>query len=253
VVIHLANSSMIAKINNNPLSAFDNNVCGLIRLLDAINKSNCVKIIFLSSSAIYGSKSKNKIDERDNLSPISVYGETKLMEERIISCFSKMKELQYIIFRPCSVAGSSLDSSLGDNNFYTHLIPLLLSNTRENLRPFTIFGTNHDTSDGTPMREYVHVLDVVDALILSIDYIRKNKDNQIFNIGSENCCTVKELISKCSKIVGKDIPFQYGETRDGDPSKLILNSNKIKDVLKWQPKYDIDSMIKTQWDYMNKK
>lgn len=254
LVIHFAGSINVSESIENPKKYYENNYVASLNLLNSMIGNNIKKLIFSSSAAVYGNDFKNPIKESDFKKPISPYGKTKLMIEETLKDYDKSYDLKFITLRFFNSCGAQLDGSLGErHNPETHIIPLLMQVASGRLSKFNLFGNNYNTYDGTCIRDYVHVIDVVDAHIKSIDYLFKKNNSDIFNIGNNKGYSVNKLILETEKVTNKKIKYEVLEGREGDPSILISDNSKIKNLLKWSPNYsDLKTILKTAWLWENK-
>jgi UDP-glucose 4-epimerase len=239
-VFHFAAFARIGESNSNPSPFFENNVTQMISLLDIMKNSNCKKIIFSSSAAIFGNPINIPINENHPKNPINSYGETKLIGEKILEWYYKAYGIKNISLRYFNVAGSY--KVLGENRkTETHILPLIFNSIIKQ-KPFYIFGNNYNTKDGTCIRDYIHIEDLIDAHMLAF----KKLDTipfDFFNLGSERGVSNLELVQLTSDLTGKDLKFDYKEKRYGDPSQLIASSEKAKKVLNWKNKNSINDII----------
>lgn len=249
-VIHFCAKSLVGESMEKPLEYFDNNVNGTLVLMQAMAKANVKKIVFSSSAAVYGEHVIMPIDETYETLPTNTYGETKLTMEKIMKWADTAHGLKYISLRYFNVAGASFDGEIGeDHNPESHLIPLVLQ-AALGKKPFIcVYGTDYETKDGSCIRDYIHVVDLINAHILSLEYLLQGNDSNIFNLGSEDGYSVYEIIETAKKVTGIDFKVKIGERRKGDPAKLIASSKKINEILGWKAKYGIDDIIKTAYEF----
>lgn len=247
-VIHFAANSLVGESVQNPLKYFNNNVYGMQVLLEAMEKFGVDKIVFSSTAATYGEPEKIPILETDKTAPTNPYGESKLIMEKMIKW---IPNLRYVSLRYFNAAGALESGKIGeDHNPETHLIPLILQVPLGKRDHITIFGEDYPTPDGTCIRDYIHVLDLADAHILALNYLRAGGNSDIFNLGNGKGFSVKEIISAAEKVVGKKIKTEIGERRAGDPAQLIASSDKAKKILHWTPKFaDVEKIISTAWNW----
>ena len=228
-VVHFAALSLVGISMKQPLQYFDNNVYGMIALLEAMQMANVNKIVFSSSAATYGQQSEMPLTELSPTKPTSVYGETKLMMEKIMEWCDKCIGTKYVSLRYFNAAGASEDGSLGeDHNPETHLIPLILQVPLGKREHISVFGNDYKTPDGTCVRDYIHVLDLASAHVKAIEYLLKGNNSNIFNLGTGNGQSVNQMICTAEKITGKNIKKVYEKRRDGDPAVLVASNKKAK-------------------------
>ncbi|MBR1729070.1 MAG: UDP-glucose 4-epimerase GalE [Selenomonadaceae bacterium] len=250
-VIHFAANSLVGESMKKPLLYFNNNVYGMQILLESMVKHNIDKIVFSSTAATYGEPERVPIMEEDRTFPTNTYGETKLTMEKMMKWVSLANGVRYVSLRYFNAAGALDDGSIGeDHHPETHLIPLILQVPLGKRDHITIFGDDYDTPDGTCLRDYIHVIDLADAHILALNYLRNGGESNIFNLGNGKGFSVKEMIAAAEKATGQKIKVEMGERRAGDPAQLIASSDKARKILGWTPKYtDVEIVIKTAWTW----
>src|SRR5690625_94019 len=249
-VIHFAANSLVGESMEIPLTYFDNNVYGTQVLLQAMVEFDVKKIVFSSTAATYDEPKTVPITEDMETNPTNAYGETKLTMEKMMKWAEKAHGIHYVSLRYFNVAGARTTGEIGeDHNPETHLIPIILEAALGQRPHITIFGQDYDTPDGTCIRDYIHVEDLIEAHLLALDYLDKGESN-IFNLGSNQGFSVKEMIDTARKVTGKEIPAKVGERRAGDPSVLIASSEKANKVLGWQPsRTSITKIIEDAWNW----
>ena len=248
-VFHFAANSIVGESMKEPLMYFNNNVYGMQILLEVMNEHNVNKIVFSSTAATYGEPKQVPITEDMETCPTNTYGETKLVMEKMMKWCDKAYGMKYVALRYFNVAGAEDDGSIGeDHNPETHLIPIVLQTALGKRDHITIFGDDYDTEDGTCVRDYVHVVDLVEAHILAMKYLTHGGESNTFNLGSSKGFSVKEIVETARKVTDKDIKAIIGERRAGDPSKLIASSDKARKMLGWNPiRTNIENIIKDAW------
>lgn len=245
-VMHFAAKSLVGESVEKPELYREVNVGGSKALIAKMKAHGISKLVFSSTAATYGEPKRVPISEEDAPAPKNPYGETKLAIDKMIS----ESGLSAISLRYFNVAGAykSKDGWLSERHDpETHLIPNVLRATSD--KPVKIFGTDWPTSDGTCIRDYVHVVDLIEAHIIALKNLPTNK-HEIINLGSGDGYSVKEVISAAEKAVGHPIAAQAGERRAGDPAVLIADISKAKSYLKWQPTRGIDQMVIDTWNSM---
>lgn len=250
-VVHFAAFSIVPESMEKPLKYFDNNTAGMVALLEEMRDHDVKRIIFSSTAATYGVPEKSPIEENDRQAPINPYGESKLMMEKIIRWADQAYGIKFVALRYFNVAGAYPDGSIGeDHGPETHLTPIILQVAAGQRDQLKIFGDDYNTPDGTNIRDYVHVLDLVDAHILAINYLKAGNDSDVFNLGSSTGFSVKQMVEAAREVTGEPIPAEIAERRPGDPDSLIAASQKARDVLQWQPQYDdVKEIIQTAWNW----
>ncbi|MFH5881173.1 UDP-glucose 4-epimerase GalE [Liberiplasma polymorphum] len=253
-VMHFAAFSLVGESVEKPLKYYQNNVEGTRALLEAMATAHVHKLIFSSTAAVYGTKEVQPITETMEETPENPYGETKLAIEKMLKWFSKTTPLNYITLRYFNVAGAYYDGSIGENhNPETHLIPNVIKSVLHKGAPLKVFGNDYPTPDGTPIRDYIHVEDLVDAHIKALDYLTKHKKNEIINLGSSSGYSVLEVILATERITGIKVPYTIEPRRAGDPAKLIASNQLAYDLLAWQPTKTLETMIESAYKYFKNK
>lgn len=250
-VIHFAANSLVGESMVNPLKYYDNNVNGTKVLLQSMVAHGLDKIVFSSTAATYGEPEKVPIFETDRTEPTNTYGETKLTMEKMFKWTDRAHGLKYVSLRYFNACGAHVSGKIGEaHSPETHLIPLILQVPLGQREYISIFGDDYDTSDGTCIRDYIHVTDLAQAHILAVDYLMKGNESNIFNLGNGVGFTVKEVIDTARKVTGHEIPAKIAERRAGDPARLIASSDKARQVLLWKPEHaDLEEIISTAWNW----
>ena len=250
-VIHCAANSLVGESMVNPLKYYDNNVNGTKVLLQSMVAHGLDKIVFSSTAATYGEPEKVPILETDRTEPTNTYGETKLAMEKMFKWTDRAHGLKYVSLRYFNACGAHISGKIGEaHSPETHLIPLILQVPLGQREYISIFGDDYDTSDGTCIRDYIHVTDLAQAHILAVDYLMKGNESNIFNLGNGVGFTVKEVIDTARKVTGHEIPARIAERRAGDPARLIASSDKARQVLLWKPEHaDLEEIISTAWNW----
>ncbi|WP_125982681.1 UDP-glucose 4-epimerase GalE [Loigolactobacillus iwatensis] len=253
-VIHMDAFSLVAESMKDPLKYFDNNVIGMVALLEVMHQHNVKYMVFSSTAATYGVPERTPIHEDDRKEPINPYGESKLMMEHMIRWCDKAYGIKFVALRYFNAAGAKADGSIGeDHHPETHLIPIILQVAAGQRDKLKIFGTDYATPDGTNVRDYVHIVDLADAHILALDYLIQGNDSQAFNLGSSTGFSNKQILEAAREVTGKEIPAEEAPRRGGDPDSLVANSDKARKVLGWKPQYDdVHDIIKTAWTWKQK-
>ncbi|MCK4551390.1 MAG: UDP-glucose 4-epimerase GalE [Tenericutes bacterium] len=251
--IHFAASSLVGESMKDPIKYFDNNVNGTIVLLEMMAKYDVKKIVFSSSAATYGSHEKMPITEDYETNPTNPYGETKLFMEKMMKWADKAYDIKYVSLRYFNVAGASSDSSIGEDHFpETHLIPIVLQVPLEKREYITIFGNDYLTFDGTCIRDYIHVEDLVDAHIKALKYLEEGNSSEIFNLGTETGFSNLQIVETSRKVTGHKLPMKIGSRRLGDPDKLVATYKKAEKILGWKPTKNIEDIISSAWSFHKK-
>ena len=250
-VIHFAAYSLVAESMKKPLKYFDNNTAGMVKLLEVMNEFSIDKIVFSSTAATYGIPEEVPIKETTPQNPINPYGESKLMMEKIMRWADKAYGIKFVPLRYFNVAGAKPDGSIGEDHMpETHLLPIVLQVAMGKRDKLQIFGDDYNTPDGTNIRDYVHPLDLADAHILAVDYLKAGNPSTAFNLGSSTGFSTREILEAARKVTNKEIPAEIAPRRGGDPDVLVASSTKAREVLGWKPQFDdISKIIETAWKW----
>ncbi|EOT47028.1 MULTISPECIES: UDP-glucose 4-epimerase GalE [Enterococcus] len=250
-VIHFAASSLVGESVENPLKYFNNNVYGMQILLEVMQEHDVKHIVFSSTAATYGEPEVSPITETTPTNPKNPYGESKLMMEKMMKWCDEAYGMKFVALRYFNVAGAKKDASIGeDHTPETHLVPIILQVALGQREHLQIFGDDYNTPDGTCIRDYVYVEDLIAAHLLALEYLQKGNESNQFNLGSNNGYSVKEMLDAAREVTGKDIPAIVAPRRAGDPSSLVASAAKAKEVLGWEPKTtEIKEIIRTAWNW----
>lgn len=250
-VIHFAAYSLVAESMKKPLKYFDNNTAGMVKLLEVMNEFSIDKIVFSSTAATYGIPEEVPIKETTPQNPSNPYGESKLMMEKIMRWADKAYGIKFVPLRYFNVAGAKPDGSIGEDHMpETHLLPIVLQVAMGKRDKLQIFGDDYNTPDGTNIRDYVHPLDLADAHILAVDYLKAGNPSTAFNLGSSTGFSNREILEAARKVTNKEIPAEIAPRRGGDPDVLVASSTKAREVLGWKPQFDdISKIIETAWKW----
>lgn len=254
-VIHFAALSLAGESMEKPYEYFHNNLLGGLNLLEAMRTHTCKKIIFSSTSAVYGYPKQVPIVEQEAIAPVSVYGASKRMVEEMIDWYEKIYGIKSVILRYFNAAGAMLDGSLGeDHEPESHIIPVALSVALGKKKEFELFGDDYETPDGTCIRDYIHVVDLADAHVKALDFLIKNKKSEIINLGVGRGYSNKEVLDVVQKVTGKQIHVEVKQRRPGDPAQLWADNTKAKRLLGWKPRHsDIETIISSALKWHEKR
>ena len=249
-IVHFAAYSLVGESVENPLKYYDNNLLGTKTLLEAMVENKINNIVFSSTAATYGEPKKMPITESDMTEPTNPYGETKLAMEKMFKWCEKAYGVKYVSLRYFNACGADESGIIGeDHEPETHLIPVILKNAINN-NSVKIFGTDYPTSDGTCVRDYIHVTDLASAHVLAVKYLLEGGKSDIFNLGNGVGFSVREVIETAKKVMGKEIEAIEAPRRAGDPATLVASSEKIKNVLGWNPSHDsLEEIIYSAWNW----
>ena len=252
-VIHFAAYAYVGESVTDPAKYYRNNVAGTLTLLEAMRDSGCKPIVFSSTCAVYGLPKSMPMAEDHPQWPVSPYGWSKFMIERVLEDFGRAYGIRHCALRYFNAAGADPDGEIGEaHDSESHLIPLVLEAARTPDKPITVFGTDYDTPDGTCIRDYIHVNDLADAHIRALDYLADHPSAAI-NLGTGTGNSVQEIIEAARKVTGAAIEPKLGTRREGDPPRLVANRTMAGELLGWEPKYtDIIETLQHAWNWMKK-
>jgi UDP-glucose 4-epimerase len=248
-VMHFAALSQVGDSMRAPGRYWQNNVTGSANLLQAAVEAGCLNLVFSSTCATYGEQDNVVLDENSPQQPINAYGASKRAIEDMLRDFEAAHGLRHVIFRYFNVAGADPEAEVGEfHEPETHLIPLALDAIAGKRDGLTIFGTDYDTPDGTCIRDYVHVCDLVEAHVLGLHWLLDGHRSRVFNLGTGSGFSVREVIDRCRAVTGQAVPVTEGARRPGDCSKLVSGSHRAESELGWQPaRSGLDQMIADAW------
>lgn len=242
-ILHFAALISVSESTKDPSLYFDNNVIGSYNLLCMARDYNIKNFIFSSTCAVYGESQYLPVDENHPLLPTNPYGETKLMMERLIKWFAPTYGINYVIFRYFNVCGNSKDGKLGyDKKPSEHLVPNAIKGAL-GIDKFKLTYAKVDTKDGSPIRDYLDVLDLADAHYKAYKYLSEGNQSEIVNLGTGKGFSVEEIVKKVEEIVDVKMPREKGETRAGEYAAIYANFDKAKKLLDWQPTKTLDESI----------
>jgi UDP-glucose 4-epimerase len=249
-VIHFAAYKAAGESMEQPERYFDNNVCGTNKLLRAMQRAGVKYFVFSSSCSVYGTPKQLPVSENNELHPESPYAESKLMVEQMLKWYDVSHKLRYVSLRYFNAAGASLDAKIGEDWTVTlNLIPLVMKAALGKLPVVKVFGTDYPTPDGTGIRDYIHVVDLADAHIKALEYVKANDESNIFNLGTGQGSSVQQVIDATKRVSGVDVPVEYAVRRPGDPVAIYSDNTKVREVLGWQPQYGLEEIISSAWQW----
>ena len=253
-VMHFAAFALVNESVNDPSLYYQNNVVATLSLLEAMRLADVKKFVFSSTTATYGEPDQVPISEDTPQRPINPYGFTKLVIEQALADYAEAYGMGYAALRYFNAAGAHPDGTIGeDHEPETHLIPIVLQVALGQRDSITIFGNDYQTSDGTCVRDYVHVNDLADAHLKALDKIRPST-GICLNLGTGRGTSVREIIDACREVTGHAIPEKIGQRREGDPSELVADASRAQDQLGWKPQYvDVRSIVETAclWHHLH--
>lgn len=253
-VMHFAALSLVGESMTNPGKYWRTNVNGSLNLIEATLAAGVKNFVFSSTCATYGELDGVKLDEDTPQTPINAYGGSKRAIEMMLRDFEKSDGLNAVIFRYFNVAGADPDGEVGEQHVpETHLIPLMLDAIDGKRPALTVFGSDYNTPDGTCIRDYVHVSDLVDAHVLGLRWLLDGKGSRVFCLGSGNGFSVREVIEASRAVTNREVPIIEGSRRAGDATSLVSGSQRAMTELGWEPRRsDLKQMIGDAWNWSRK-
>jgi UDP-glucose 4-epimerase len=250
-IIHFAGSIVVPDSVTDPLGYYSNNTCKSRSLIESAVKGGVPHFIFSSTAAVYGNPKTVPVREGDDLLPISPYGTSKLMTELMLRDTAAAHDLNYVALRYFNVAGADPAGRSGQSTpRATHLIKVACETALGKRDHMAVFGTDYDTPDGTCLRDYIHVSDLVAAHVDALSYLRAGGESQVFNCGYGKGYSVIEVVNAVEKACGHKMDVRMAERRAGDPAEIVANADKARATLGWQPKHaDLDLIVKTALDW----
>lgn len=248
-IMHFAALSQVGESMRDPGAYWMNNVAGSVTLLQAAVDAGCLDFVFSSTCAVYGEQDNVVLDEKCRLDPVNAYAASKRAIEDMLRDFEAAHGLRHVIFRYFNVAGADPAGEVGEfHRPETHLVPLVLDAIDGRRDALTIFGTDYDTPDGTCIRDYVHVMDLVEAHLLGLRWLEQGRESRVFNLGTGTGFTVREVIGHANAATGGEAPVIEGERRPGDCTKLVSGSTRATAELGWSPdRSTLPQMIADAW------
>lgn len=249
VVMHFAALAYVGESVTDPGRYYRNNVVGSLTLLEAMRDLGISRIVFSSTCATYGLPQVLPLSENAPQCPISPYGASKLMVERMLSDFGKAHGFVSTTLRYFNAAGADLDHEIGeDHDPETHLIPLVLDAATGRRPHVAVLGTDYNTPDGTCIRDYIHVVDLANAHVAALQALEGETSSSAYNLGNGRGFSVREVIDAVERVTGFKVPIIESDRRTGDPPRLVSDASKAREKLGWQPKIqDLDEIIRTAW------
>lgn len=247
--MHFSAYAYVGESVEKPNIYYENNFVQTLKLLNVLIENNVKKFIFSSTCATYGEPQYVPIDEKHPQFPSSPYGWSKFMVERALSDYDTAYDLKYVALRYFNACGAA-DACGEDHDPETHLIPLILFAAQGKRDSIAIFGDDYSTPDGTAIRDYIHISDLSQAHLLALEHLRKNGASEFINLGNGGGYSVKEVVEAARKITGVNIEAKIAPRRAGDPSRLIADATKAREVLGWNPQFpEIEKIIESAWKW----
>jgi UDP-glucose 4-epimerase len=250
-IIHFAAHVIVPESVSNPLKYYGNNTCATRALLDAASQAGVKHFVFSSTAAVYGIPAVSVVSEDTPTSPINPYGASKLMSEWMLRDLCAATSMRHVALRYFNVAGSDPQGRIGQSTRAATLLVKVACEAAVGKRPFlSVFGTDFPTPDGTGVRDYIHVEDLASAHLNSLDYLRAGGTSTVANVGYGHGYSVRQVLSSVEKIAGLKLDVREEPRRAGDPPSLIAKCEKVRQILKWQPKLDdIDTIVRTSLEW----
>lgn len=248
-VLHFAASAEVGESVKDPAKYYENNVAGTLSLLRAMRTQRCAVLVFSSTCAVYGEPTRVPIDEEAPLAPISPYGASKQMVERILADHRPAYGLRSVALRYFNASGADPEGELGElRETETHLIPRAMMTLQGLIPDFTVFGADFATPDGTAIRDYVHVSDLADAHVAALRTLLEGAPGGVFNLGTGHGCSVKEVLEAIESEAGEGVPYLTGPRRPGDPAVLVASAARARTAFGFDPvQSDLASIVRTAW------
>lgn len=249
-VIHLAGKKAVGESMENPQKYAENNLNGVVNILNSMVDNDVKHMVFSSSAAVYGMPQYLPLDEKHPLNPISFYGYTKLATENLLSWYAKLKDFNYIALRYFNAVGYAADKSItGREKNPQNLLPIIMEAATGKREGFAIFGSDYETPDGTCLRDYIHVSDLASAHVAAIKRLMTDKKSYALNLGTGKGISVKQIVDAAENIIGKRLNYRFAPRRPGDPATVVAKAELAQQILGWKPKYtNIEDIIQTVWN-----
>ncbi len=253
-VVHFAAFCYVGESQENPSKYYQNNVSGSINLFRAMEDCAVRKIVFSSSCATYGLPESIPIKEDHPQNPINIYGQTKLLVEKILSGYSETRDWSFTALRYFNAAGADRSGLAGESHDpETHIIPLALKVALGTKDELQVYGNDYDTPDGTCVRDYIHIEDLASAHLLALEKLPAQKGAKFLNLGTAYGASVKEIIDVCEEVSGRKIRVVFCPRRSGDPPVLVADPSMAAAYLDWTPRHNLKSIVETAWTWETQK
>ena len=253
-VVHLAGYAYVAESVADPLLYYSNNLAAGINLLEAMNDAGCRRLVFSSTCAVYGQPRQIPITEDHPLDPISPYGRTKMIFERMAADFGRAYGLNCLSLRYFNAAGAHPAGDLGpEHEPETRLVPLALMAVLGRVPVLDVYGTDYQTPDGTAVRDYIHVVDLANAHVLALQALAAGKESRAYNLGVGEGCSVKQVIEAVQRITGRPVPHRTAPPRPGDPEIMVADASQARKDLGWEPRLSsLATIVETAWRWLTR-
>jgi len=250
IIVHFAAFAYVGESVENPALYYENNVAGSINLASVAALNGVKHFVFSSTCSLYGNPERIPISENESVKPINPYAQTKLMIENVLRDFDSAYGMKNVCLRYFNAAGADFEGKIGESHDpEPHLIPLVLQTALGKREKILIFGDDYNTEDGTCIRDYIHINDLADAHLKAIEYLKNGNNSDIFNLGTGEGYSVKQIIDTAKEITGINFRSEIVERRAGDPDILVADNSKAKSVLGWNPKYGLNDIITSAWNW----
>jgi UDP-glucose 4-epimerase len=251
LVMHFAAHISVGESVREPSKYYDNNLAGVLILLEAMRAHDVKRFVFSSTAAIFGEPRYVPIDEDHPKAPTSPYGQSKLMVESVLADYDRAYGIKSVCLRYFNAAGADPSGRIGeDHSPEEHLIPVAIQAALGLRPPLKIFGTDYETPDGTCVRDYVHVLDLAEAHQLAVLHLRSGRESRAFNLGNGQGFSVRQVIEMVEQVSGRTVPREEAPRRPGDPAQLVASSERIRKELGWQPQFPrLQQIVETAWNW----
>ena len=252
-VLHFAALSDVAEASREPQRYWRANVGGSLNLLEAMVAAGVGRIVFSSTCAVYGNAGTAGLCEETPASPVNAYGASKLAVEHMLRDFGRVHDIRYLAFRYFNVAGADEDVEIGEHHRpETHLIPRILNAATGRAGRLIINGTDYPTRDGTCLRDYIHVGDLVDAHLRGLEYLFEDGENVALNLGTGRGATVREVVDMVRRVTGLTVDVREGARRDGDAASLVCGATRAEAALGWRPRASLADIVASAWAWQQK-
>jgi UDP-glucose-4-epimerase GalE len=247
-VVHFAAYKSVGESMSKPQLYFSNNVAKSAVLFETLTAAGVTRAVFSSTCAVYGTPDTVPVGEDAAIHPESPYGESKAMTERVLSWYDRCLGLRSVSLRYFNAAGAWPDGSIGEDWSITYnLVPLIMKAVLGRRGPLQVFGTDYPTSDGTAIRDYVHVVDLADAHIKALEYLERGGETTVVNLGTGIGSSVLEVVTTAEAVIGRPVPHELVDRRPGDPVALYADNTRSKDVLGWVAQSGLDEILSSAW------
>jgi UDP-glucose 4-epimerase len=249
-IVHFAAYKAAGESFENPGRYFANNVAGTAALIEASYRAGVRRFVFSSSCAVYGTPEETPVSEAAPIQPESPYGESKALVERMLHWYDRCLGYKSVSLRYFNAAGAAMDGSLGEDSSVTlNLVPMAMKALLRTAPPLQVFGTDYPTPDGTAIRDYIHVDDLADAHLRSLDYLAAGGDTTAFNLGTGVGSSVRQVLAAAEKAAGRPVPATDSPRRPGDPTALWADNTRAREQLGWQARYGLDEIVTSAWQW----